>query len=284
MQPQFSSLEKKHNIGLRVPALALLAANTPMAVRVHPTKHCRIFEAVSELVRQCDTWRNPNNHTTDDFGRCLQPDGSSVFIISKAEFEKLPFQGDRLTRRVVNFFGENGTFKILDLGYSWLADKEDYLALRGVVDEEEEIKSRPQWPPAFTSASFVLIEEVVEGCAKFLEPEAPRPEFDSQDEEADFYTAVSCQLQEVDWWLGNSQAAAACGTCNLLQGISDSGQETLAENSGGISDPLPILEQLHARVRALLVFRAILIATLFGLALDSSTVEGRFGRQLVLLG
>lgn len=183
----------------------------------------------------------------------------------------------------MDFFGENGTLKMLNLGYSWLASREDYLALRD-FDEEDEIKSRPQWSPAFTSASFVLIDGVVEGSVRFLAPGASRPEFDSQDEEADFHTAVSCQLQEVDWWLGNNQSAAARETCNLLQAISDSGQETLAENSGDISDPLLTPDQLHARVRALLVFRAILIATHFRLALDSSVVEGKFGRQFVLLG
>jgi hypothetical protein len=43
---------------------------------------------------------------------------------------------------VVDFFGENGALKMLNLGYSWLASREDYLALRD-FDEEDEIKSRP---------------------------------------------------------------------------------------------------------------------------------------------
>jgi hypothetical protein len=274
---------KENNIGLRVPALALLAANTPPVVRAHPSKHCRIFEAISELAKESSTWRDPRNYTTINFGQQLGWDDSSLIIMTQEEFEKEPFQGDRLTRRVLKIFRETSSFKLLDLGYSWLGSKEEYLAGPDLV-EENEIKSRPKWPPDFSSSSFVLIDGVVEGCAKFLSPEPSRPEFDSQDEEAEFHTAASCQLQEVDWWLGNNQAAAAYETCNLLHGISESGQESLAENSGVTPEKSLTTDLLHARVRALLIFRAILIATLFGLALDSSVVEGLYGKQYVLLG
>lgn len=133
---------RQNNIGLRVPALALLAANTPRAVRVHPTKHCRIFEALPELVRQSSIWRIPNNHTTIDFGKYLGSDSSSIFFNIENWIWETTISGDRLTRRVVDFFGENGALKMLNLGYSWLASREDYLALRD-FDEEDEIKSRP---------------------------------------------------------------------------------------------------------------------------------------------
>jgi hypothetical protein len=271
------------NIGLRVPAIALLAADTPRFIRVHPTKHCRIFEAVSGLVHKSGTWRNPNYHSTVDFGKYLESEGSSVFTISKTEFENEPFQGDRFSKRVFKLVEQYGTYKYLSLGFSWLGSKEDYLALPN-VDEDRDVKKRPQWPPAFTNASFVLIDGVVEGSAKFLAPGASRPQFGSQEEEADFHTAVSCQLLEVDWWLGNNQSIAACETCNLLEGISMSDQEALSENHEEATDSVLTTDPAHAKVRALLVFRTILIAALFGLALDSSIVEGDFGNQIVLLG
>jgi hypothetical protein len=281
---------KESNTGLRVPAVALLAADTPPAIRVHAAKHCRIYEAVSKLVRESSIWTNLNNCTTADFGKCLGSESSSVLTMSKHEFEKEPFQGQRFSKRVFNLVERSGLngqgYKVLSLGFSWLASKDDYPIQREIA-QNDAVKNRPEWPPAFADASLVLINGVIEGSLQFLPPGASRPEFSSQEDEADFHTAVSLQLQEVDWWLGNSQGVAASETCSLLHAMPGSGEDTLVENPENISNSLLTpdgRDDMRARVRALLVFRAILIATIFGLSLDSSLLEGELGKEFVLLG
>jgi hypothetical protein len=51
--------------GFRIPALALLACDTPRAPRVFPSKQCRIWEAVRELSRLCNFWRWEGERTYD---------------------------------------------------------------------------------------------------------------------------------------------------------------------------------------------------------------------------
>jgi hypothetical protein len=73
-------------IGLRVPAVALLAADTPTAPRCFPSRACQIMETVQELSNLCKFWRSEENRTLIRFTENFQPIINHVAPISRVDF------------------------------------------------------------------------------------------------------------------------------------------------------------------------------------------------------
>lgn len=86
-----------------------------------------------------------------------------------------------------------------------------------------------------------------------------------------FHTCLSLQPQEVDGWLGTMQALAACEASNMQNQVPNfsSGLTRMT----GFNGTTLILFTERRLVRAMLVFRAVLIAVFLGLGLDSSAFE-----------
>lgn len=117
--------------------------------------------------------------------------------------------------------------------------------------------------------NLVLVEGIIEACDNsirnkdFIWPGNQRKSF--------FHTCVSCQLQEVSGWLGTRKPVAACETSILFKTLTES--NCVRPESGECR-----------LVRAVLVFRAVLMAMILGMALDNSSLcmtDASF--QIVLL-
>lgn len=113
---------------------------------------------------------------------------------------------------------------------------------------DAEPKSRPEWPVNVGDSDF---DGIIEACQKYLN----KGSFispGSRERKSLFHTRVSCQVQEVDWMLGNNKPAATCETSILVKTLDDDRPE------------LPDGER--GRIRMLLGLRVVLIAMLFAWA------------------
>lgn len=257
-------LAQEERTGLKLPALAMLAADTPMRPRIFPSKSALIFESTEALSQRCDYWRNGDNLATEIFVQELDFPGGTVITVSESLFATMPFHGDRIERRLLGLRRTGQTPKFIPLGSSWLSSSDKYEGLLTGVP-----KSRPEWPIHVRPVDFVLIEGIIEACNNYLSNKSyvwPG----GRDRKSLFHTAVSCQLQEVEWWLGVKKPIAACETSILVRTLMD-----------------PIFEFPEGErrlVRALLILRVILIAMLLGMGLDNSAFfMTELGSKIVLL-
>jgi hypothetical protein len=246
--------------GLKLPLLALLAADTPETARVFPSKKANIQETVRFLSQKCGYWKIEGNLTTENFTRVLDF-GNKIRTIAETEFASIPFSGERMERRVVNLRGDT---YILQMGHSWLAAPELY-------DEGglPPVMSRPEWPMPVQSDSLIIVEGVIEACCKYMRSDVS---FWATNQRTSFlHTCVTCQLQEVNWWLGTQKPVAACEASILFKTLMD--QNTALPEKDG-----------RRLIRAALVFRAVLMAMLLGMALDNSSFyRTDLGSQIALL-
>lgn len=97
-----------------------------------------------------------------------------------------------------------------------------------------------------------------------------------------YHTCLSLQLQEVDGWLGTRQALAACEASNILNQMPIS--SSVHHEKAGPDKPILVLFTERRLVRAMLVFRATLVAVLLGLGMDNSDFEGiELGKRTILI-
>jgi hypothetical protein len=266
-------------IGLRAPALVLLAADTPRTARVFPSQQCQIFESLIELVRHCSFWRTRENHTTLNFGNKLRSAISPLIPLSTEEFTKAPISGERLEKRRVTMIRNKIKSRYVDLGYSWLAPVEAYDSDLGT---DRRIKARPEWPIEVGSTGLVLIDGIIEACGAYITSGQNSLIGKSGELKAFFHTSLSCQLQEIDWWLGSKKALAACETCVLFEHMSPF--ELASANTSRTETKTLLIFTERRAVRAVLIFRALLIGMILGLALDNSALQGTAaGNTIVLL-
>ena len=193
------------------------------------------------------------------------------------------FWGDRFLSRVISMARTTGlrpTF--IDLGFSWLASYGDYLH----EGSDRKIKARPQWNlfPNMENSGLVILEDVILLCDIYLQSGDIRVLYEDDANMAHFHTCVSCQLQEVDWWLGNNQALAACVTSDMIKHLPIVGD---GEGAGSWANGSRlILFNARRVVRAMLVFRAVLVAVLLTMGLDNSQFEDssvELGKRIVFL-
>jgi hypothetical protein len=186
--------------------------------------------------------------------------------------------GDRFEARLTTLLHGGMPAKFIDLGFSWLASRECYNS----ESRETKIRARPDATPFAKDSSLVLLEDVMLACDIYLRVGDISVLYEGTANKSFFHTCLSFQLQEVDWWLGTRQALAACEVSNILNQMPVfSAFETGQTGLGGTS--LVIFTERRV-VRAMLVFRAILIAAILGLGLDNSAFEGtELGQKVVLL-
>jgi len=169
--------------------------------------------------------------------------------------------------------------KIIDLGFSWLAPHECYY-------KEERIKLRPEWTPFPSDFGLVVLEHVMLACDIYLRAGdvSILYEVSTDNDKALLHSSLSVQLQEVDWWLGTRQALAACEASNILSQMPVFSSGTTGSLRASINETSLTIFTERRLVRAMLVFRAVLIAVLLSLGLDNSIFEGtELGRKTVLL-
>lgn len=90
----------------------------------------------------------------------------------------------------------------------------------------------------------------------------------------------------MDSWLGARQAPAALEASSILNEMSASGDgaETLVRETAGRTSAALVIFTARRAVRAMLVFRAVLVAVLLGLGLDNSDFESTdLGKKIVFL-
>jgi hypothetical protein len=265
-------------IGLRVPAFALLAADTPGHPRCFPSQACKIMETVRELSNLCSFWRIEDNRTLQQFELNFRHVINNLVSISRVEILSMPLFGDRYENRLTTLLKRGMAERFIDLGFSWLASKECY----NHEASGTRIKARPEWTSFIDAATIVVLEDVILACDIYLRAGDISVLYEGVANKSFFHTCFSLQLQEVDGWLGIRQSLAACEASNMLNQmpISSSGRTRMAGVSG---KPLVIFTERRL-VRAMLVFRALLIAVLLGLGLDNSAFEGtELGGKTVLL-
>jgi hypothetical protein len=137
------------------------------------------------------------------------------------------------------------------MGYSWLGAPEHYD--EGGFPPE---MSRPEWPMAVQSESLIVVEGVIEAYCKYMRSDVS---FWATNQRKSFlHTCVTCQLQEVNWWLGTQKPVAACKASILFKTLMDPNTELQGNDERRL-------------IRAALVFRAVLVAMLLGTALDNSS-------------
>ena len=170
------------------------------------------------------------------------------------------------------------SLKLIDLGFSWLASHECY----DQEGSDRRIKARPEWTSFLSDTSLVVLEDVMLACDIYLRAGDVSVLYEASADKAFLHTSLSSQLQEVDWWLGTRQALAACEASNILNQMPIFASGTTGRAS--INGTSLILFTERRLVRAMLVFRAVLIAVLLELGLDNSAFEGtELGRKTVLL-
>jgi len=276
--PNMTEFSCRQRIGLRVPALALLAADTPTTPRCFPSRACQIPETVQELSNMCSFWRNEDNRSIPQFQKVFRPVINSIMSVSRVEMLSKSVDGDRFELRVYSLVQSGMTPRFIDLGFSWLASQEDY----SHEGRGRRIKARPEWSLVTDDSSLMILEDVMLACDIYLRAGDISVLYEDVADKAFFHTCLSLQLQEVDWWLGTRQALAACETSNMLNlmPIFSSGRSEMVALNG---TTLTIFTERRL-VRAMLVFRAILIAVLLQLGLDNSAFEGtELGKKTVLL-
>jgi len=268
--------------GLRIPALALLAGETPTTSRAFPTRGCRVLEATQELSTLCAFWNNRGHRAVSHLTEYFVPILDHISPVSTSEFRSMTFWSDRLEQRVVTFTKERwDSAKIVGLGFSWLISRDDYLQWGG-EDPIRGIKARPAWSSGLCDASLVVLDDALDACDIYLQHGdiSSICQHEPNRDKAYFDTCLGCQLQEVDWWLDSKQALAACETSRILHQMAAAGPSTR---------PFPPPEFYSASaekraVRAMLVFRALLIAVRLGLGLDNSDFENtELGNKIVYL-
>lgn len=260
--------------GIRVSALALLAADTPNSPRIFPTKSCRISEAANKLSNSCPLWSSDQDRTVPTFWKELKPAIRNISFISEGQLQQLSFWGDRCTQRVVS----RGDPTFLELGYSWLASPEDYSS----KEPSKAIKTRPAWSPLAEDADLHVLEDAIRACDMYLRSGNIEELCTNLENKAQLHTDVSCQLQEVDWWLGAKQAVAACETTSILWRLSQ--PDSSINTSRGSRNPTLTIVTERRAVHFMLVFRAILLSVLLEMGLDNSAFKGTdLGKKVVLL-
>ena len=264
--------------GLRIPALALLAADTPAAPRCFPSKASQIMETVQELSDLCSFWKIEEHRTIPIFKYYFGPVISNITPVSRIDFLSMPRFGNRYEPRLTTLIRRGMPYAFIDLGYSWLASHEDYRDERS----EGKIKSRPDWTSSFNDSGLVVLEDAMLACDIYLRTGDISVLYEGITDKAYFHTSVSSQLQEVDWWLGTRQALTACEASIMLNQMPIS-PSVKVETTVLKRKALAIFTERRC-VRAMLVFRVILLAVLLGLGLDNSDFEGtELGKKTVFL-
>ncbi|KAH6711737.1 hypothetical protein BKA61DRAFT_611510, partial [Leptodontidium sp. MPI-SDFR-AT-0119] len=250
--------------GLKLPVLALLFADSPSHPRIFPSERCNLRQAVNTLADHSIYWRHVMDRRRETFAATFESVGiSTINPVSKAEFDIEPFTGDRFETRWLNLYRSGRSLKAIELGYSWLASAKP---------SRQEGLERPKWQRDFDDSSLVIIDGMIEHCNTYMTTGMSSVQQMTSSVKGLLHTTVSCQLQEVDWWLGERKDIAACEASILVKNLTES-------------------ESSHARggergcVRAILIFRAILMALLLSIGLDHSALKeaGLLDNQIVLL-
>ncbi|OXV06684.1 hypothetical protein Egran_05549 [Elaphomyces granulatus] len=172
---------------------------------------------------------------------------------------------------------------IIDLEFSWLASHECY---RPKVGSGRRIKPRPKWTSLLNDTGLVVLEHVMLACDIYLRAGDVSVfyEVSTDNDKVLLHTSLSSQLQEVDWWLGTRQALAACEASNILSQMPIFGSGTTGRRPRASINKTSLTIFTERRlVRAMLVFRAVLVAMLLGLGLDNSAFEGTDLRTKIVL-
>ena len=265
-------------IGLRVPALALLAADSPTAPRCFPSKACQIMETVQELSNLCSFWRTEENRRIAQFKEKFRPVINDIGTVFRVEFLSMAMMGDRYESRLTSLLRRGMTPGLIDLGFSWLASHECYHH----EASDTRIKARPEWTSFSHDTSLVLLEDAMLACDIYLRAGEISALYEGIADKAYFHTCLSSQLQEVGWWLGTRQALSACEASNILSQMPIFGSSRTGKP--GFNGTTLTLFTERRLVRAMLVFRAVLLAVLLSLGLDNSAFEGtELGQKTVIL-
>jgi hypothetical protein len=263
-------IEKRQVQGLIIPALALLAADS-IPARIFPSEKVRTRETVQNLTFLSTVWRDWEHLTTSFLLESLRLSQGTVCYISKEEFRTVDFVADMIEKRIYKQ-GRIGLPEWANLGWSWLQPVGEHV---GIAHE------RPRLGPAVGPFDLIIVGGIVELIQAFLNNALDKTRF-TVEGKAFLRTRVSYQLQEVDYWLSQYTALAACEACRLLHDLSawedNSGiQGTSAETN---IDP----DEQRRCIRAILVFRSLLMALLLWTALDNSCFTGtELGFKIVLL-
>lgn len=275
--PTMTKFSLHQRTGLRVPAFALLAADSPTVSRCFPSQACQIMQSVQELSNLCSFWRIEENRTIAQFKEKFRDVIDNIVQVSRTEYLSMAFVGDRVESRVMSLARNGMRLKFVDLGFSWLASHERY----NNEGADRRVKTRPEWPPYLSGSGLVVLEDVILSCDIYLRVGDVSVLYEGPADKAFFHTSLSSQLQEVDWWLGTRQALVACETSNILNQVPIGSGTT---ERGSINGTSLIIFTERRLVRAILVFRAVLIAVLLHMGLDNSIFEAtELGRKTVIL-
>jgi hypothetical protein len=195
-----------------------------------------------------------------------------VLYISRNQFRDIDFLADMTEERIFSQ-GRGRVPEFAHLGRSWLVATDQ--------DAEEAAHERPRLLPSINPGDLVLIGGVIEQAKAFLCSALDRDRF-SFESKAFFRTRVSCQLQEVDYWLSQRRPLAACEASRLLRDLAN--WEDFSSANGTTADTDTSADEERCSMRAILVFRALLMALLFWTALDNSPfVLSDLGSKIVLV-
>jgi hypothetical protein len=236
------------------------------------------MESVQELSNLCSFWRTEENRTIPQFKEKFTPIINNVISVSRIEYLPMPFVGDRVESRIKSLVDTGMSPNFIDLGFSWLASRDDYTS----EGRDRRIKARVEWPSPFSTTSLVILEDVMLACDIYLRGGDISVLYEDSADKPLFHTCLSSQLQELDWWLDTKQALAACEAVNILNKMPIYATGT-SERTGTNKAAFTLFTERRL-VRAMLVFRAVLLAVLLGLGLDNSAFEGtELGRKTVFL-
>lgn len=270
--PAFGQQRKK----LGLVALTLLAAESPWTVRAFPMEGCAIEDTLLKLLMWYTLhprWQKKVTVAASDMIPHLgQEHPAGLQDVSAQELSEIAFCGDSFDYRAWNLFLNRDDGYELSLGWSWL-DKEAQRAGRPA--------ERPHWPVYLGVEDERLV--LISGISLHAEQIRVAPS-DTTLGWAFRRTLISCQIQELDWWLmQHGRATAACQTRLLVSAMECS--ET--------NESLKMISHVHNKdenpdfshkVRGILVLRAILIGNLLASAMDlSSLYERNVADKLVLL-
>lgn len=260
--------------GLSVVAAGLLAACSVPA-RLFPSEKVRTREAVQSLSFLSTVWQDWDQLGTDTVRQDLTLSQGRVLYISKNQFRDIDFVADLIEERIY-YPGRVGIPEWANLGCSWLAAT-DQNAGGGLRTAPQ----RPRLLPGINPGDLVLIGGIIKQAQAFLNNGLDRDRF-TPETKAFFRTRVSCQLQEVDYWLSQCRPLAACEASRLLRDLAN--WEGLNGTTGTTFDTDNNAGEERRSMRAILVFRALLMALLLWTALDNSPfVFSELGSKIVLL-
>jgi hypothetical protein len=257
---------------ISVVAAGLLAACSAPA-RLFPSEKVRTREAVQNLSFLCTVWQDWDHLETSTVLQDLRLSQGRVLYISKNQFRDVNFGADMTEERIFFRGRPVGLPEFAHLGCSWLVAIEQ--------DAEEAAHERPKLLPRINPGDLVLIGGVIEQAKAFLCSALDRDRF-TFETKAFFRTRVSCQLQEVDYWLSQCRPLAACEASRLLRDLAN--WEDFNSTTGTTADTDTSAGDERRSIRAILVFRALLMALLFWTALDNSRfVLSELGSKIVLV-